>query len=378
MKILLLLLLVLSLSGCDSNKTKIIEGAIDVNYVDEDLNLSSITDNYKVTLLKAPTDDALFHEVDRVLFAENRIFVISRRSNKVVAYDKEGEYISSTRKLIGNGPNEYVRVTDATVDNDRKLIYLYCDAPYCLLILDYDLNFVKRVELNDLLLYEIASDSNYIYGITRDKSNRLHQKLIAINKDDYTVSAPILEYEHGVPGVSAMGKSMTSTKDGVLVCMLFDNVIYKISNKRIVEKYPLNLGKKGVDFSDIDETNANKFFKEYGSRHFMLQNMTASESCIMFGSNGVGTFVIDKNTDECKCYQWGNKNDAIPFLTSTIIPVEGLENVIVWKPSFDMTIRFAEHLKKENHWDGYNNETIDIFKNLTKDDNPLLVVWEMK
>lgn len=253
MKILLLLLLVLSLSGCDSNKTKIIEGAIDVNYVDEDLNLSSITDNYKVTLLKAPTDDALFHEVDRVLFAENRIFVISRRSNKVVAYDKEGEYISSTRKLIGNGPNEYVRVTDATVDNDRKLIYLYCDAPYCLLILDYDLNFVKRVELNDLLLYEIASDSNYIYGITRDKSNRLHQKLIAINKDDYTVSAPILEYEHGVPGVSAMGKSMTSTKDGVLVCMLFDNVIYKISNKRIVEKYPLNLGKKGVDFSDIDE-----------------------------------------------------------------------------------------------------------------------------
>lgn len=378
MKTLLFLLLGFLFSSCNFNKTKIVEDAIDVNYIDGDLNLSSITENYKVTLLKAPTDDALFHEIDRVLFADNRIFVTCRRSNKVVAFNKEGEYISSTRNLIGNGPNEYVRVADATVDNDRKLIYLYCDAPYCLLILDYDLNFVKRVELNDLLLYEIASDSNYIYGITRDKSNRLHQKLIAISKDDYTISAPILEYELGVPGVSAMGKSMTSTKDGVLVCMLFDNVIYKISNKRIVEKYPLNLGKKGVDFSDIDETNANKFFKEYGSRHFMLQNMTASESCIMFGSNGVGTFVIDKNTDECKCYQWGNKNDAIPFLTSTIIPVEGLENVIVWKPSFDMTIRFAEHLKKENHWDGYNNETIDIFKNLTKDDNPLLVVWEMK
>ena len=375
---LLLLLLMLIFYSCNSNQSKIIENAINVNFIDEELDISSITDNYKVTLLKAPTDDALFHEVDRVLFAENRIYVISRRSNKVVAYDRGGEYISSTRKLIGNGPNEYVRVADATVDNDKKLIYLYCDAPYCLLILDYDLNFVKRVELNDLLLYEIASDSNYIYGITRDKSNRLHQKLIAINKDDYTISAPILEYELGVPGLTAMGKTITSTKDGILVCMLFDNVIYKISNKKVVEKYPLNFGEKGVDFSNVKEINPNKFYDEHRSQHFMLQNMIASDSKIIFSSNNLGTFVIDKNTDECKCYQWGNKNNAIPFLTSTIIPSDGLNNGIVWKTDFNISIKLSEYLKQGNHWDGCTQETIEVLKNISEDDNPLLVVWEMK
>jgi hypothetical protein len=110
----------------------------------------------------------------------------------------------------------------------------------------------------------------------------------------------------------------------------------------------------------------------------MLQNMIASDSKILFSSNNLGTFVIDKNTDECKCYQWGNKNDAIPFLTSTIIPSDGLNNGIVWKTDYDISIKLSEYLKQGNHWDGCTHETIEVIKNISEDDNPLLVVWEMK
>ena len=72
---LLLLLLILFFCSCNSNQSKIIENAINVDFIDEELDISSITDNYKVTLLKAPTDDAFFHEKEDFIFqCRNLIF----------------------------------------------------------------------------------------------------------------------------------------------------------------------------------------------------------------------------------------------------------------------------------------------------------------
>lgn len=375
--IVLLVLVANLLDSCQSVNNEADDSAIVVEFKKEEIAASDLVNDYTIIIPSSPNDDALVYNYDKVLLSEKRCYILDQRGNRLVAFDMNGGFVASTANMIGNGPNEYIRLTDATIDNNRGLIYLYCDAPYSLIVLDYDLSFIKKVDLGNLLLFEIASDENFIYGISRDEKNPLLQKLVAIDKNTYSVSESILEYDKGVESVFG-GKALMPTKNGVFLCFTFDDVIYKISDKKVVNKYLLDLGDKGTKFPNISTSNAKAFYDDNINSHYSLQNFTTSDSLLIFGSNKIATFVLDMNSKECVCYERSLYSDILPFHSQRIIPSEGRSEVIIWKTMNDAILNCLKYWEEEDMWHRYDEHTINHLKGLSEDDNPVLVIWNFK
>lgn len=94
----------------------------DYNY---SLDFSSFLNLHKIIGLSAPKQEAFVKDIERLLFADNRIFVMDRSGNKVVMFDGEGNFLKSTANMVGRGHSEYLRVIDASLDEkDKNFMYI--------------------------------------------------------------------------------------------------------------------------------------------------------------------------------------------------------------------------------------------------------------
>ena len=107
------------------------------------LTFSSFLEGYKIISLSSDTSEAIVHYPDRLLFFDNRIFVMDRGGNKIIMYDRNGKFLKSTAKMEGRGHNEYIRVIDASIDEKTKTLRTLMTAPYQMMIFDLDLNWKK-------------------------------------------------------------------------------------------------------------------------------------------------------------------------------------------------------------------------------------------
>lgn len=62
------------------------------------LTFSSFLEGYKIISLSSDTSEAIVHYPDRLLFFNNRIFVMDRGGNKIIMYDRNGRFLKSTAK----------------------------------------------------------------------------------------------------------------------------------------------------------------------------------------------------------------------------------------------------------------------------------------
>lgn len=162
---------------------------VDMVKNENSLAFSSFLNGYKAIVLSNNMPDALIENPDRLLFTDNRIFVMDRSGNKVLMFDGSGKFLRSTANRVGKGHNEYIGVMDAAVDEKDGKLYVQCDAPYQMMVFDLDLNLEKVIPMDDYMR-EIAVDDDYIYGICYKSGKRrisvgCHGQTSSGNKSNY-------------------------------------------------------------------------------------------------------------------------------------------------------------------------------------------------
>lgn len=380
MKYLLLMIgLMLTTSSCSKTR-KVVDNSqrtsesINVQFVDQLLQASEFLKENKVVYFSSENDEALIANVDRLLVGDNRYFVMDRRTNKLMAFDGQGKFINSTASYIGEGPDSYLRIIDAAIDNKAQKVYVHCDAPYCMMIFDMDLKLERKINM-DYYMLEIADDDKYLYGIRARYATDFGNELIALDKRDLSAEPiVILGYSNVVDGVGAMGKSLTSFGNGVNVCLPFDNVVYQISDKEIVTCYPLDLGKNGVDYSVIKDMTVNQFYNSpYRAKVWSIVNVYSSDSTLFFGCNRLYSFVLNRKTKECTGFSsW--RNDFMPYSATKTLPVDGLDGAFAYLWPSSYVVAYKNHVSREK-LDTKMKKILDGYK---EEDNPLIVICEMK
>lgn len=104
-----------------------------------DLPLSTITGKLEYVLLETTTESYL-DEVVKVALSDSFIFVSDVR--KLLQFDRQGNFI----RQIGNsgrGPEEYIRVSDFSINNRREFVYIYSANPGVMLVFNFRGNFIK-------------------------------------------------------------------------------------------------------------------------------------------------------------------------------------------------------------------------------------------
>ena len=350
---------------------------VNVAFIDSVLNGSALLESNKILSFSSDNDDALIVDIDRILFADNRTFIIDRRGRNLLAFDAQGNFVASTARLRGDGPQGYLSLMDAAVDNKRKEVYVHCDSPYCILIFDLNLNLKEKVNL-DYYMMEIADDENYIYGMHWKTSDSKGFELLALDKKDLkSPPVKIVECSHFVNGIMGMGKCLSSYDNGINVCLPFDNTIWQISNGRIVRSFEMDFGKKHIDYLKVGNVSGREFINIYGRNSiWWIKNICGSDDKLMFGSSGLGTFLLDIHTGKCKGYR-SFHNDMFLYSTTNTIPVEGMGNAFAYVCSSMDVCNLKENVS-EGVLSKLHPQIKGMVMNHKEEDNPLVVLCMMK
>ena len=113
------------LSACGKKREISKEGTIiTCEQKDVPLRISEFSD--KAFLLPLETSEkSLFGGVDKLVFYDNKIYVLDQKyAAKIMIFDAStGKFISKIG-TIGSGPGEYKSISDFSIDEEKKKIYV--------------------------------------------------------------------------------------------------------------------------------------------------------------------------------------------------------------------------------------------------------------
>ena len=151
MKIIFLYLsIILLVCSCDASRN-FTNSDVKITFKEDELHSSPFFKINKIVKLENATEASTINDVQRILCSDSLLFIFDKRSNKLMAFNYDGVFCGSTTGLVGRARNEYMHALDAAIDNVNHQIYLYCDIPYQMMILDFNLKVKECIKLKDLL-----------------------------------------------------------------------------------------------------------------------------------------------------------------------------------------------------------------------------------
>ncbi len=284
MKYFIIILFMLLVScGRDVEEPGLIEIDTGERYPISDLKLSDVAQVQYIPLKMGK--DSLYLAYPGSICVVGETFFLNNSNlgsppSQIVRYDMSGNVIGLIDKL-GNGPEEYIRIGNYSVDSPAKEIFIYDPELCTILVYDFDGKFKRSVRPGVRYYTFCDMDGDYLMGFTpnnrwfkppnmrvRDKST---SPLSFIEKKSLEVTLANFDY----PKPRDMGSVIiynhfSKVPDGVYVTCERSDTIYHIDRKceispRIVDVTPYQ--EKRTQIYPVLETDRYIFLsKEFESK----------------------------------------------------------------------------------------------------------------
>lgn len=150
--VLLLPLFFLLFVNCKEEK-ELQKISIDLSEHVSEIHFSDFADSLSYLTLNM-RDSCLISEVEQIYTDSNRIFVKDRKSNGILIFDENNQYISRIN-YYGHGPGEFIRLSTVSINPTDDQIGIYDDFNRKIFIYTYEGTFIKEVPVNDYI-YDFA------------------------------------------------------------------------------------------------------------------------------------------------------------------------------------------------------------------------------
>jgi hypothetical protein len=390
----LLMLLVAIAVSCDSGKKKEIIKNDDIYTVDfdntpkeEKIFMSSLFKKVKPIPLET-TDESLIGYINEAQVFDGKIFVLDTNYAKgLFVFDMEGKFIRQIGR-VGQGPEEYVDLSDFTIDETNREIYLMDRSKNRIMI--YDINtgkYIRRINISEQKMTHYIQYSNgrlYTDANYKSKSEEnylLHE--IDIQSGKYKNSWLPAECNKGWMGSWSYNNfffSRDHQKSPKYVQLLMDTV-YSIE-KEGVSPFLTVRSSQWTTKNDVKKANDDvmKIDGATYNRVFCLNNLIEGKDVILFtlyeNSFNNQYHVLCDNRN-------GGKNVRIAGRLVNDILFEG-ERFGIWrlccsdeKGVYSILpiehLSFTENLDEVLKKDAPNREAL---LNAKDDDNPVILYFE--
>lgn len=223
----------------------------------------------EVSYVKLETNDScLIGDIDKMFYTRDFI-IIGCDNNKIFFFNKNGTFSHKFFRQ-GNGPEEYIRISDFDIDKDNHIISVLDTRKKQFVRYDWYGNFVDKADLGywAIGLQQLNDSINILYsGNQTSQENEYKFSLYNFHKKEicnhfYSIPKEKSSYLH-IHSVNNFSKCM----DEVLFCELYNDTIYSISPLGCTPRFYLDFGKQKVpssfyqmEFANIMEFQ-DKFFK---------------------------------------------------------------------------------------------------------------------
>jgi len=323
-------------------------------------------------------DEALLHNINKVIMHKNFIFVSDNRS--VCQFDETGKFIR-TIGSAGSGPGEYIGMIRFSIDQVNDEVLIYSTKTHTLNAYDAnDGTFLKSKEL-PFYLSDFSHLKNGAFAFfTREFNKNFDRFTIAeayLLDNDREIVDSISNYNrYKIENYSMGYVNIYSVTDGVNYMYNFKDTLYQI-NKSFIRQ-PM----AWFDFDNIDDGNILDVYPAAGqiqySDFLWVSNLVG---CSDYYYITVRNGFAGEGTDNASILIY-NKNNRV------VSNIGGLLNDIDQGMSFwprwiqnDKLISFIhahEILSFAENVNGVNQEGAfwQIADNLSENDNPVLVIVE--
>lgn len=226
----------------------------------------------EIFYVKLVTEDScLVGNIDKMYYINDHI-VVGSDKNTLLFFNKDGSFDHKFFRQ-GNGPGEYLRISDFYIDKLNNEIYVLDTRKKQLLQYDWYGNFVGMTNLNSWfiglqsyndsvsIMYsgnQISADNEYKLSLYNTNSHIIFDRF-------YPVSSEKSKYLH-----VHSANNFSKYDDEVLFCELYNDTVYSVSSSGCIPRYYLDFGNDKVPSSLYDKpyNNIMEFHNEFFKHDF--------------------------------------------------------------------------------------------------------------
>jgi hypothetical protein len=254
--------------------------------------------------LDASTDEAFFKQIDKIALVGDRIYVLdqSRNMNKLLVFNIDGSFVGLVGRR-GQGPGEYLQITDFTVDADGVISFV--DGQFDkdrIFVFDKDLHFVSARKLPfETDIIQSLPDDRFLVGVASwnpSESNVLC-KVAVVDADIKILDTCLLYDEFFDNNMWISRYTFIKTEKQILYNKQIDNNVYAFSHTGKLEKaYRFDFGKKNVpdEYRKAVEQNWDGFSSRCCLKEFVVVTDRYFIGAL-WDEMKTKTFIIDRQTN---------------------------------------------------------------------------------
>lgn len=378
MKRIAYLLLSVLLVGCGQSKKDVDE--IELISIPSGIEVLDMADVLKSVSFIQPeiTDQSLITSTSRVYRLGGKIYIGSE--NAILVFGEDGSFIRRIEHQ-GNGPGEYVRLTD--FDISEETIFVLDNNSQQVLLYDLNGEFVKKIGLNfwAIRMKAIGKNSIALFSGNQTSSTENVHKVNLIDTQNGEVLSKCLpidprksEYLH------MFSANNFSTASGeTLLAELYNDTIYTIGITESKPTYVLDFGSDKIPDSFFDN----------GFEDIMQFQEKFTASSFSYGYNtilnmGKG-FLCSIYLNKVLHYFYHEADRSVVFDAFKLQDIFGDFSVNIREGK----VRFAQNNNVlfitidsgyyQEHIDQIKNERLkQAVANSAEDDNPIILIGELK
>ncbi|MCI1648995.1 MAG: 6-bladed beta-propeller [Bacteroides sp.] len=331
----------------------------------------SIFDGWSYVTLET-NDKNLISSMDKVMFDNDKIYILDRKVNEVFIFDRRGRYLNKIAKQ-GQGRDEYLDIDDVNVYKSN--IFILCSDTKTIMQYSPQGSFIKSIPLPDSF-YRFSFIGDNKLCLYSSFSNNLKYNLILYNYQTKQIIAHYYPFEKNKSFIINWN-FIQSEKYGTFVAIPFDLTIYKLRKDGLSPYAEILLGKNNIipdNYQNVDFLTLADDFRTksiiydfnfiYVNDDYLYLNyifeFRSHLSLIDLKSKGAKTVILDSYKGKRLPYIYAgalgfDKNRLVSYLTA--------DRVIKDNPKFrsdknadsllhedDNPVLFFHQLKVRNEW----------------------------
>ena len=158
----ILLLLVITLLGCSSNKKQEMTSKLKIPVINLSKNVSSVpslllsevAEKLEIVPLEM-TDESVLSDITEMQVTDHNIWIDHGREFYIYRFSRTGKFLNRIGS-IGQGPGEYVNYSTFLVDEDKKEVYIIANTNG-VLAYDFEGNFKRKIVDVQIILQLFSS-----------------------------------------------------------------------------------------------------------------------------------------------------------------------------------------------------------------------------
>jgi hypothetical protein len=325
-------------------------------------------------------EECLIGRIDKLYQLQDRIVIVDKAiSRAIFIFDLQGKFLSKISRF-GEGPEEYTQISDATVDKKGKQIFVLDEFRRQIKAYDFMGNYIQLYNtLAHIHNFEYMSDSRFV--LFRDKNAKIENPL-DLNYSIFVTSSkkPMIGafayiYNDIEDRHFTTSRKLYEQNGKIYYNAPFSKTIYEITEKNVELVYRLDLGRKGLDESQIDKYSDQELREKLSSDSFFFLHEfadTDSSSYMKFWtSSELLSSLYDKRTK--KVVTFSKISTSHPEIIYFPLPVTGYKDFYISYLEPQSMISMQNDLAYFSK--NKSEKVVDIYAKIKEGDNPIIMYY---